>query len=258
MSPSGRSRSRRSLSGGVPGRSRQTRHHPTHKEEDPLNSAQAGASYTLNERGIGTHQLITQWARPQSRVLDVGCASGYMMRLLRDVRGCTCVGIEAGAGVADARREGFDVIQGMAPEAFDAARQWGPFDHVVLADVLEHTAEPEPILRAVADLLAPGGSVIVSLPNIAYALARLRVLRGKWSYDDSGIFDRTHLRFFTISTARELLQQAGVDLQRDAFVGPLTYRLGERGVALTRLRPQLLANQVVLEGRFTSSAQRDS
>lgn len=209
--------------------------------------------YTLNERGIGTHQLITRWARPQSHVLDVGCASGYMMRLLRDTRGCTCVGIEAGAAAAEAQREGFEVIEGLAPEAFDVAERYGPFDHVVLADVLEHIPEPEPVLRAVAGLLAPGGSVIVSLPNIAYVRARLRVLKGDWSYDDSGIFDRTHLRFFTVATARQLLQHCGLEVQREAFVGPLTYRLGERGLALTRLRPQLLANQVVLEGRFTST-----
>jgi methionine biosynthesis protein MetW len=219
-----------------------------------VNGAETATCYSLNERGIGTHQLVTRWVRPESRVLDVGCASGYIMRLLRETRGCTCVGIETGGAAAEARRQGFEVIEGLAPEAFDVAGRRGPFDHVVLADVLEHTPEPEPILRAVAGLLAPTGSVIVSLPNIAYVRARLRVLRGEWSYDESGIFDRTHLRFFTIATARQLLQQSGLDVQREAFVGPLTYRLGERGIALTRLRPQLLANQVVLEGRFSSPA----
>ncbi len=219
-----------------------------------MSPAGAPSCYTLNERGIGTHQIITRWVRPQSHVLDVGCASGYLMRLLRDTRGCTCVGIETGAAAAEAERQGFEVIEGLAPEAFGAAQRRGPYDHVVLADVLEHTPDPEPILRAVADLLAPDGSVIVSLPNIAYLRARLRVLRGDWSYDDSGIFDRTHLRFFTVATARQLLQQSGLDLRGEAFVGPLTYRMGEPGVALTRLRPQVLANQLVLEGQFGSTA----
>jgi methionine biosynthesis protein MetW len=221
-----------------------------------LSHPPAAGGYTLNIRGVGTHQLITRWVRPKSHVLDVGCASGYLMRLLRDTRGCTCVGIESGAAAAEAEREGFPVVQGLAPAAFDAARRHGPFDHVVLADVLEHTAEPEPILRAVADLLAPGGSVLVSLPNIAYLRARLRLLRGDWTYDESGIFDRTHLRFFTVTSARQLLLQAGLEVERDGFVGPLTYRLGETGLALTRLRPQLLANQVVLEGRFAGPARR--
>lgn len=221
-----------------------------------MSPAGAPSCYTLNERGIGTHQIITRWVRPQSHVLDVGCASGYLMGLLRDTRGCTCVGIETGSAAAEARGQGFEVVEGLAPEAFDVAQRRGPYDHVVLADVLEHTPDPEPILRAVADLLAPDGSVIVSLPNIAYLRARLRVLRGDWSYEDSGIFDRTHLRFFTVATARQLLRQSGLALRREAFVGPLTYRMGEPGVALTRLRPQVLANQLVLEARFGSTASR--
>lgn len=219
-----------------------------------MSNGAAAGGYTLNERGVGTHQLITRWVRPESHVLDVGCASGYLMRMLRDTRGCTCVGIESGPAAVEAEQEGFPVIRGLAPAAFDAARVHGPFDHVVLADVLEHTVEPEPILRAVADLLAPGGSVLISLPNIAYLRARLRVLSGDWTYEESGIFDRTHLRFFTLASARQLLREAGLELQRDGFIGPLTYRLGDPGLALTRLRPQLLANQVVLEGRFAGAA----
>jgi methionine biosynthesis protein MetW len=206
--------------------------------------------YVLNERGTGTHQLIARWVSPGSRVLDVGCASGYLMQVLRETRGCTCVGVETGLAAVAARQAGFEVVAQPAPDAFEAARRHGPFDHVVFADVLEHMPEPEGVLQASTELLSPGGSVLVSLPNVAYALARLRLLRGRWDYEETGIFDRTHLRFFTVDTARALLAGAGLAVEREGFVGPLTYRLGEAGLALTRLRPQVLANQIVLEGRL--------
>ncbi|PPK93895.1 methionine biosynthesis protein MetW [Kineococcus xinjiangensis] len=209
--------------------------------------------YLLNTRGVGTHQVIARWVRPGSRVLDVGCASGYLMKVMSTTGGCTCVGIESGPAATAAREEGFEVIHGFAPEAFDAARSSGPFDHVVFADVLEHTTDPGPVLQAAADLLTPDGTVIVSLPNIAYLLARLRLLSGRWTYEEHGIFDRTHLRFFTVATARELLEGAGVRLRRTAYIGPLTYRMGDRGLALTRIRPQILASQVVLEGSFSGT-----
>lgn len=205
--------------------------------------------YMLNQRGIGTHQLIARWAATGARVLDVGCADGYVMDVLRTARECTCVGMETGAAALAARRAGFHVIEELAPSGFETAGKHGPFDHVVFADVLEHMPDPLTALRASSALLAPGGSVLVSLPNVAYLPARLRVLRGQWRYEETGIFDATHLRFFTVSTARELLANAGLKILRQGFIGPLTYRLGETGLALTRIRPQLLANQIVLEGR---------
>ncbi len=206
--------------------------------------------YVLNQRGIGTHQLITRWATPGSRILDVGCADGYVMESLRREKACTCVGIEVGPAAAAARLAGFEVVDEPAPQAFAVARLHGPFDHVVFADVLEHMADPQPVLQAAGALLSPGGSVLVSVPNVAFLPARLRLLRGRWDYEETGIFDATHLRFYTVETARALLAEAGLTVERIAYVGPLTYRMGETGLALTRLRPQLLANQVVLEGRF--------
>lgn len=211
---------------------------------------QQHSPYLLNGRGVGTHQLIARWVTPKSRILDVGCADGYVMGLLRDAKACTCVGIEMGPAAAAVRRAGFEVIDQPAPQAFAAARVHGLFDHVIFADVLEHMADPQPVLQAAASLLSPGGSVLVSVPNVAFLPARLRLLRGRWDYEETGIFDATHLRFFTVETARALMVDAGLRVERAAFVGPLTYRMGETGLALTRLRPQLLANQVVLEGRF--------
>ena len=122
----------------------------------------------------------------------------------------------------------------------------------MLADVLEHLLDPDAALARAAGLLAPGGTVIVSLPNIAYVRARARLARGVWRYERTGIFDRTHLRFFTRRTAREMVERAGLEVEREIPVGPASYAIGERGVAIARLRPELLASQLVILARPSS------
>ena len=151
-----------------------------------------------------------------------------------------------------ARALGLDVLEGDVRALIDAGdvADKGPYDQVLLADVLEHTPEPDAVLRDLVGLLTPGGSVVVSLPNIAYALARLRLLRGVWRYERTGIFDDTHLRFFTRATAREMLERAGLRVEAERHIGPASYAVGRPGMAVTRLRPGLLASQLVFLARL--------
>jgi methionine biosynthesis protein MetW len=205
--------------------------------------------YAWQSRGFGSHQAMCEWVRPGSKVLDLGCASGYLMDHLRETKACQVVGIEPDPeAVARARSHGHLVIDRPAESGgIAAAAAHGPFDHIVMADVLEHTADPEALLQRSISLLAPGGTAIVSLPNVVSLMARLRLMLGIWRYQDNGIFDRSHLRFFTLRTARELLLSSGLELRRQAFVGPLTFHLGRPARHLTRIRPQLLANQMIFE-----------
>ncbi len=86
-----------------------------------------------------------------------------------------------------------------------------PFDCLIAADILEHLVDPWSVLARTVDLLSPGATVVVSLPNVAYWRALLRVVRtGRWPLDQEGVFDRTHLRWFTHDDALELLVQAGL------------------------------------------------
>jgi 2-polyprenyl-3-methyl-5-hydroxy-6-metoxy-1,4-benzoquinol methylase len=97
-----------------------------------------------------------------------------------------------------------------------------PFDAIVYGDVLEHLVDP---LRTVVGLnrwLAPGGRVVVSVPNVAHLLIRLSLLVGRFDYFDRGILDRTHLRFFTDRSLRRLLGAAGlVVVRRTATAVPI-------------------------------------
>ena len=96
----------------------------------------------------------------------------------------------------------------------DAARlpsDLGRFDCIVAADVLEHLADPWTALREACGLLEPGGTVVVSLPNVRFFEVFWELgVRGRWPRRDHGIFDATHLRWFTLRDARDLLEGAGL------------------------------------------------
>jgi len=214
-----------------------------------LGSACSSASsqqYRFNTRGYGSHQAIAELVEPESFVLDVGCASGYLMQFLRETKGCRCVGIEINAlGAAEARAADFHVIGADVGRGLQAVRSLMPFDYVIFGDVLEHLSNPHIALQQTLDMLSPRGHIIVSLPNVVSLGARIRLLRGIWRYEDMGIFDRTHLRFYSVETGRELLTRNGYCIEQERFVGPFTVYGGRHLQSITRLRPGILANQMV-------------
>lgn len=212
--------------------------------------------YQLGTRGYGTHQAILDLIEPGERLLDVGAASGYLAELAQTIKGARVVAVEPDPeGCREARARGLQVLEGDITDLLDsgAVAGLGPFDQILLADVLEHMAAPQDVLRRLVPLVVPGGTVIISVPNIAYAKARLRLLAGRWRYEETGIFDRTHLRFFDHRSIMELARTAGLTVVHEIPVGPAGYALGRRGLRLTRLRPSLLASQFVLLCRRSTS-----
>jgi len=200
------------------------------------------------------HELLLAAVPAGGRVLDVGCATGYLGAVLA-ARGSAVTGVEADPGaVAAARARGLRVVEGDLedPGTLDRAAEHGPFDAIVCGDVLEHLRAPERALGALADLLAPGGRLVASLPNIAHWTARRELLRGRFPQADHGLFDRTHLRFFTRASARELAVAAGLRVAAE-HPAPAPLPLQSRLPALrrlagpaARLRPELFALQLVL------------
>jgi len=209
------------------------------------------------EHGLSAaHRLLLEAVPAGARVLDAGCASGYLAALLAE-RGHEVVGFEADATAAAAAREraGIAVVTGDLERPEDLTRVAGPFGAVVFGDVLEHLRDPAAALHAVRALLAPGGLLIVSLPNAVHWTARRQVLRGRFPQEDHGLFDRTHLRFYTRATARALLTQAGYAVVDERPVpAPLPFEAHVRVPAAVRRaalrrRPELFALQFVLTAR---------
>jgi 2-polyprenyl-3-methyl-5-hydroxy-6-metoxy-1,4-benzoquinol methylase len=196
------------------------------------------------------------------RVLDVGCgAGGQTVAINRGKHNdVLCVEPDELRNAA-ARAKGLTVHQG----SFDATfpRAFGTFDVIIFADVLEHLVDPSAALRLAQGCLNPGGTLFVSVPNVAHWTVRLRLLMGKFDYQDGGIMDATHLRWFTRSSLIALLQNEGFavtsiagtaglwmsEYQRLPFrlVPPKIRRLIVR--VLLRFFPRLMACQHVVESR---------
>jgi SAM-dependent methyltransferase len=140
------------------------------------------------------------------RVLDIGCWHGYIAALLAD-RGYSVTGVDF-PGTPHHDRMCFvaaDLNVGL-PQLFES------FDFILCADVLEHVRDPQQLLRECQGLLTPGGRLIASLPNSGNIYFRLNVLFGRFPQDDRGLFDRTHVHFYTWDGWRNLFTAGGFQL----------------------------------------------
>lgn len=163
----------------------------------------------LDRNPQGVHQMAAEMAGNSARVLDVGCGAGQVGALFKE-KGCRVVGVESDPQAAALAREVLDeVIVGDAG-SFHRGELVGAFDTVMLLDVLEHAAEPLLLLTNLRKYLGRDGSLIISVPNAAHWTIRNMILRGKFHYEDYGILDRTHLRFFTHESFIDLLEKAGL------------------------------------------------
>ena len=174
---------------------------------------------------------------PDKDVLDVGCATGYLAAALGK-QGCRVSGIELDAEAAEEARPHLVslVVGDIAETDFVAEFGEGTFDAVVFGDVLEHLVEPRKVLASALPLLRPGGSVIISVPNVAHGSLRLALLEGRWNYTPVGLLDSTHVSFFTRATLAAMLADAGlqVDEARATILDPLQTEVEVDDEALPR------------------------
>ncbi|MGH7391354.1 MAG: class I SAM-dependent methyltransferase [Candidatus Rokuibacteriota bacterium] len=222
----------------------------------------AAGPYVRKAEAHSSHSIILDWLGPGGgrRLLDVGAAEGLLSRPLTE-RGWRVTALEADA---EAARVGARHCERMVVASADGPLPdlGGPFDVIVCADVLEHLVDPESALARLVTHLAPGGAVVVSIPNVAHLWIRLGLLAGRFDYADRGILDRTHLRFFTRRTLEALLATTVLTVERfTATPAPLyqvvPVRWHGRGLAVVhelsalvaRGLPRLFAYQFVVLAR---------
>lgn len=229
--------------------------------------ATAGDEYRLKTDDASSHGRILARLRHEEpgSILDLGCSSGRLAEQLR-AAGHRVVGVDNVelAGVVD-RVDRFvvaDLDRGIPPEVGDG------YDVVLCADVVEHTRDPRALLADARSRLRPGGVVIGSVPNFGHWYPRIRVGLGAFDYDQRGILDGTHLRFFTRKSFTRLCRRAGMRICRLEPVGvPLEILAGASrwvralaGVenALMAVLPKLFAYQFIfeLEDANSSSSAR--
>jgi 2-polyprenyl-3-methyl-5-hydroxy-6-metoxy-1,4-benzoquinol methylase len=165
-----------------------------------------------------SHTLMVELVGGTKRVLDVGCATGYLAEALVE-RGCTVSGLEFDEEAAEEARPHLERLVIGDIETLDLAGTFGDdrFDVIVFGDVLEHLRDPLAALRKVRTLLADRGSVVASIPNVAHGSVRLALMAGRFDYQPLGLLDSTHIRFFTRSSIEDLFREAGlvpIDVRR--------------------------------------------
>ncbi len=146
----------------------------------------------------------------RSRVLDLGMADGSLARVLTAM-GCTVTGVDIDAEAVAAAAEVVDdaILADLGAVDLPTLLGGRRFDVVLALDVLEHLSDPVSVLRSMIDVVADEGWAVLSIPNVSHISVRMDLLRGRFTYRDTGLLDRTHLRFFDRAGLDALLDQAG-------------------------------------------------
>jgi len=150
-----------------------------------------------------------------AKILDVGSGNGALSRRLKEKRSDFIIdGIELNAYAAELSRQYYRRFYiGDARDYLDEINKEG-YDYIVLADVIEHLSDPLEFLKDLYSCLTTKSRIIISLPNIAFGAIRFSLLNGNFDYVDSGILERTHLRFFTLKTLKSLIKNSDLNLEK--------------------------------------------
>ena len=148
-------------------------------------------------------------------LLEIGCGKGEFVALLKTQHPIHATGVEPFPEAAAVARRHFDVLFETSIDDALTQMQGQKFDCIVFNDVLEHLVDPWAVLRSVKPLMAENGRVVASIPNMRFwPVLNALFLHGSWDYADAGVLDRTHLRFFTRSTIRNLFDTSGLKVER--------------------------------------------
>jgi SAM-dependent methyltransferase len=215
-------------------------------------------SLATRYQNAGNESALALVPRCARRVLDVGCGAGDNARIMT-TRGHKVWGITRSQEEAAMARRHCESVWIGDVEKMPLPVDVDMFDVVLMSHVLEHLVAPRETVARLAQLVRPKGLLVAAVPNMACWRVRWRILRGDWSRDDTGFFDRTHLQFWSFDTRFDVL--AGTPFEIIEALGsdgslPLRpfRRLAPRSAASldrlgTRLLPNFASEQVVLLGR---------
>jgi len=195
------------------------------------------------------------------RILDIGCGNGALGAKLREERDREVVGITYSEQEAEMASCCLSQVICANLNDYDFLGL-GQFHCIIMSHVLEHVYSPGHLLQRIKKALKPDSVIVVALPNILFWKQRLEFLKGRWRYQDGGIMDRTHFRFFDFQSSRDLLEQTGYKIVYTKLDGafpltaPIRKLVGHFANKVDRFaatrRPGLFAWQFVYQAQSVS------
>lgn len=185
--------------------------------EKNFNLAVKPSDYYLRERS----EILGYIPKTARKILDAGCGAGVFAVQLKQKLNAEVWGIEMDGKAASLAKDKIDkilvgdiynLLSGL-PDTY--------FDCVIFNDLLEHLADPFTVLTKIKDKLTKDGVIVCSIPNIRYfKILKELLLKKQWKYQDSGILDKSHLRFFTQESIKEMFEVLGYEVLRLEGMGP--------------------------------------
>lgn len=164
---------------------------------------------------------VVRMVGERKRVLEVGAGPGSITRMLRDCGDCRVTALEIDSDAIDSLKPICEQVYQTDlnnPAWSDSLQTQGPFEVIVAADVLEHLYDPWSTLAAMKALVKPEGYLVISLPHVGHSAVVACLLNGDFDYRDTGLLDRTHIRFFGIKNVQTLFEKSGLKITEAQFV----------------------------------------
>lgn len=169
---------------------------------------------------------------PGAKILDVGCGKGNLGTYLQDRHDAKVTGIEIIEANFVAASSVLQAVHLGDIESMDMSVLGSGFDYVIFSDSLEHMLEPQAVLESVKALLSKDGRLLISMPNVRNFRVTVPLLfSDQWEYQDEGLLDRTHLRFFTCTSICSLLERCGYQVEQVRCDLPTSSKVGMLNIA---------------------------
>ena len=182
-----------------------------------------------------SHTLILEQIKPCSMVLEMGCATGYMTRYMKEKLGCT-------VDIVEVDKQSFDTAMPYArsgclgdidckgwSDIFKPCKSlYGGYDYILFADVLEHLKDPKKALCLASELLRDDGKILISIPNVCHNDIILQMYHNHFRYTNIGLLDNTHLRFWGIEDFADFVNDIGLKITDTKTVVLPTQRTEQR------------------------------
>lgn len=175
-------------------------------------------SYQIKDKsyfGSVRRDILSMIPAYSNKVMEVGCGDGSTLNYLKNNGHCiSTYGVELFPEAAEIAVSKVDKLYQSNIEAMDLPIEKSSLDLILCLDVLEHLVNPVKVIKYLHKLLAPNGLIIASIPNVRHHTVMIPLLfQGKWEYQDEGVLDSTHLRFFVKDTAIKLMISSGLELE---------------------------------------------